>query len=454
MAVITKSIGVATGRDYSSISSWESAQQGNLVSLQEIHKGECYADSSYFDESVTISGSTTSSDYYMYLTVAEGNRHDGTKSGGGVVIDRQGGAYSYGVYAPDSYTFLEYLRVTGLNGGNSVVCIGIMDGGGEGHSGVVIKDCIVHDISTNCNTSTGFWGIVSTCNNAKIINCQVFNMSRTSAESSWTVGLGCTISTSKTINCSAFNITDTNGSAVGIHGGRGNGAVINCISLGASGGYSTDFNVTYPFSSDDCKKNISSDHTAPSTARCNTVLTTDVSGNTGYTVKDADGYFITKSVQEGDVFINITDKKTSVIASVDSETQLTLNDSDVAGNSKSYRVNADGKYFKTTANNYISTTYGSENLLLLDSSDAVDYGVGHGTDSNVPTDDIIDNTRPDSACDVGCYQNMASGTCPEQWIDEWNRYNILARSSESICIKVDSNTNGSNTFKIISGSDS
>lgn len=68
---VTKTIGTAGGRDYSTLQSWEDAAPANLVTSDQIWRGECYNDSA-FTAGVTISGSTSDATRYKELTAAAG----------------------------------------------------------------------------------------------------------------------------------------------------------------------------------------------------------------------------------------------------------------------------------------------------------------------------------------------------------------------------------------------
>lgn len=76
----------ASGGDYTSLTAWEAGEQGNLVTLDEIHTAVCYNDWSgsglVETAGVTIDGSTTDATRYLKITVAEGHRHDGTLGSG------------------------------------------------------------------------------------------------------------------------------------------------------------------------------------------------------------------------------------------------------------------------------------------------------------------------------------------------------------------------------------
>ena len=85
MATVTKSIGT-DGRDYSTISGWEADLDDTAIYASgDDAVGECYNDSE-FDESVTIDGGGTVGLNSVTLTVASGERHDGTAGTGARIV--------------------------------------------------------------------------------------------------------------------------------------------------------------------------------------------------------------------------------------------------------------------------------------------------------------------------------------------------------------------------------
>ncbi len=102
-ATNTYSIGTSA-RDYSTIQAWEDARDAGT----DIEKGECYNDST-FTAGVTIDGTTGDADSYMWLTVASGNRHNGT-AGTGVKVDMSGTGSV--IITGDDYTIVEGLEIT------------------------------------------------------------------------------------------------------------------------------------------------------------------------------------------------------------------------------------------------------------------------------------------------------------------------------------------------------
>lgn len=73
----------SSGGDYSLLSTWEAAKQGNLVTADQVQVAECYDDwASGLNDNVTVAGWTTDSTRYPKITVAAGHRHDGTPQSG------------------------------------------------------------------------------------------------------------------------------------------------------------------------------------------------------------------------------------------------------------------------------------------------------------------------------------------------------------------------------------
>lgn len=75
-----KSVGSGGGRDYSTLAGFEAACPSNLVSADEIWKGECYNDSEFLNDEFAPSGVTTDATRYIWLTTASGQ---GFKDNGG-----------------------------------------------------------------------------------------------------------------------------------------------------------------------------------------------------------------------------------------------------------------------------------------------------------------------------------------------------------------------------------
>lgn len=82
MGIVTKSIGSAGGRDYSTVQAWEDALPANLVTDGNSQVGECYADSEFVVNGtvLTIGGETTDASHTITLQCAAGQSFDANAS--------------------------------------------------------------------------------------------------------------------------------------------------------------------------------------------------------------------------------------------------------------------------------------------------------------------------------------------------------------------------------------
>lgn len=79
-AIIEKTIGTAT-RDFSTLQDWEDDQDGDLVALDEIHRGVPFNDSK-FTAKIRFQGSTMDATRYMHLRPLVAEAHDGNEATG------------------------------------------------------------------------------------------------------------------------------------------------------------------------------------------------------------------------------------------------------------------------------------------------------------------------------------------------------------------------------------
>lgn len=111
---ITKTVN-KTGEDYNTLTLWEDGEDGDLVTLDEIHTAACYDDDGALsDNSVNLSGWTVDSTRYPKITVPVGERHSGTlstgASGTGFRMNASGGNI-YGLNAAVNFCHLEYIQL-------------------------------------------------------------------------------------------------------------------------------------------------------------------------------------------------------------------------------------------------------------------------------------------------------------------------------------------------------
>lgn len=149
-ATNTYTIGTAS-RDYSTLQAWEDARDGDLVTAGNIEKGEVYNDS-VFTAGITIDGSTTDSSHYMWLTVAEADRHDGT-AGSGARIDAD--SLTAVIDNLDEYTKIEWLEIydSTFDSTQNKYAIRAKDGYGT-YAYLIIHD--IGDGSGGTDNSAGF----------------------------------------------------------------------------------------------------------------------------------------------------------------------------------------------------------------------------------------------------------------------------------------------------------
>lgn len=141
--IVTKTIGTS-GRDYSTITAWEADCPSDLVAVNQIWQGVCYNDSA-FNEQVTISGPNTNGSCYIWLTVASGHRHLGTKTGASI---NYGGAAKTGnlIACIAPYTVVQWLRITNCTNTTDDTVITAVRVAGA--SSCTIDKVYVHDITS------------------------------------------------------------------------------------------------------------------------------------------------------------------------------------------------------------------------------------------------------------------------------------------------------------------
>jgi hypothetical protein len=159
-----KSIGSGGGRDYSTIQAWEDACPANLVTADEVWRGECYNDSEFSSaSSITISGTTTDATRYLWLTTATGQsfRDHADKATNPLRYDQAKGV---GIKCTGTYTSAiaitqAYLRISGLqvtSSASSTYGAAISySGTGSDSNGLIVEDCILESFTFHGYQGTG-----------------------------------------------------------------------------------------------------------------------------------------------------------------------------------------------------------------------------------------------------------------------------------------------------------
>lgn len=243
---VVHSIGTS-GRDYSTIQAWEDACPANLVTADQIWRGECYNDSEFLvaGNVLTVSGTTTDSTRYKWLTAATGQSFQDSvgaqtnalryNQSNGVGI-RSSGAYSAAINGTENYFRLNRLQVSQSGGGNiggaiastsNTIfvdgCIAECSASGyysrtvnAGGSSVVTNTLAV----LRAGSGQGFYSEYS---NAIFTNCTAVCTSPTSSGTAFASGGGG--SSFNLINCAAFGFSTVKSSS---------GTSTNCYTDNAS----------------------------------------------------------------------------------------------------------------------------------------------------------------------------------------------------------------------------
>lgn len=307
MPTITKSIGT-TGRDYSTITAWEADLDNvGIYASGDAAVGECYNDS-VFDETVTINGGGTVGLTTVTLTVASGQRHDGT-AGTGARIIRTAAAtpitVDRGDTNPTTVSWLEITRSV-AGGGATSTASGVISVD-RGSPAVTCRNLIVHNLAAGRSPhgiSDGVAGL-----DVVVLNCIVYRISATGAEARSDIVAGIHARQATLYNNTIHDISSNQTGSPPVHGIR-----------------------------------ITNNNSSSLIKNC--VATTIATAGTG----TAAGFSLQAS--------NVADHNASEDATASGTGSLTS---------------------ITVANQYVSTTVGSEDLHLKSGADLIDAGTDLGT---------------------------------------------------------------------------
>jgi hypothetical protein len=180
-----------TGEDYNTLTLWEDAKDGDLVTATTIQKADCYDDDGVLADNLNIDGSTTSVDYYMLVNGAD--KHVGTlsdgASGNGFLLNGNG-LYAHGINISDDFTRISWIQLskTTSDGRDGIHVEGL----GNGWTNpATISNCIIYFGTTNRSAVYGYnsgGSIFENCiifgdssgelihnqNGMKFYNCSIF----------------------------------------------------------------------------------------------------------------------------------------------------------------------------------------------------------------------------------------------------------------------------------------
>ena len=164
MANVAKTIGTAVGRDYSTISAWESdLSDTSIYASQDTAEGDCYDDSE-FSENVSINGVFDLSK--ITLTADPSTRHDGTIGSGATI--KPSGPTSYAINVNESNTVISWLDINGNDNGAYGVKFN------TGLSDVYLQNCLVHNFGSTSDVSTDVY-VIRNLSAANFTNNFIFN---------------------------------------------------------------------------------------------------------------------------------------------------------------------------------------------------------------------------------------------------------------------------------------
>jgi hypothetical protein len=262
---ITKSIGTAT-RDYSTITAHEAdLDNGAVYSSGDDAVGECY-DDSVFDESVTINGGGTVGLASVTLTVAEGERHDGTAGTGARIVRSAATTTVLAVQVPATVDGLE------LDAGDKDTTQIVFGSGTGTHT---LRRLLVHGIAANKTFIVGF----RQDKPCDILNCICYGLVNSHTGTGAAYGISSdNAGTAKLLNVTVHGVTSDNGSgeAVAVRTDNGFTSVTKNVAATATGGTSSgslvDFNTA---ANNQRSHNASSDTTASGTGSLTEIVTAD-----------------------------------------------------------------------------------------------------------------------------------------------------------------------------------
>jgi hypothetical protein len=129
--------------------------------------GVAYKDSQ-FAENLTINGNTVDSTRFMHLTVAEGQRHNGT-GGTGVALNGQA-ANRMGIEIFNNYTRVEWFDLFNHRGATGYPTIRV-----NGATNVLIQNAIVRDFFDASSNTEGIAMLQGATNGVTVRNCIIYN---------------------------------------------------------------------------------------------------------------------------------------------------------------------------------------------------------------------------------------------------------------------------------------
>ena len=275
MATITKSIGTSS-RDYSTITLWEAdLDDTGIYTSGDDAVGECYNDTA-FDETFNINGGGGVGLNSVKLSVASGERHDGTEGSGARIVRTDTNCLT--ISTPSGFNqkyTVEWLEIDG-NGNIGPLILG----NSQQYTNVgILTNLIVHGIA-NGNSYLGL--LYSDGRSLTIRNCVFYDVERNAGGGITGIVIDGDRTEGEISNCVVYNIynPNTTGISTGIQiyvnsGDTVNATVKNNISMSITtggSGSSNSYSVSFDKSVSAWDYNMSDDDTADDPGGSNNLI--------------------------------------------------------------------------------------------------------------------------------------------------------------------------------------
>jgi len=246
-------------RAYSTLALWESAEQKDLVSADEIHYALMYLDTvlgveQEFTGQVTVTGWTTDANRYVHIKAATAAmEHKGVKDAG-VRINRGGSTGSVitiqdTVAAITGITIKSWAETTDYSTSYAILQISL-----GGSKGVTVNKCMLYGATASGGTSRCVGAIRDSLGGGMyIFNTLIFDITSSSNCKAVIISYTSTIR-----NCSIHDVITTSGTAYGLYISEGSCSAINVIITDCGVNFGKGASGTIATSSE---RNISSDTT-------------------------------------------------------------------------------------------------------------------------------------------------------------------------------------------------
>ncbi len=226
-------------RAYHTIQSWENARDGDLVGEDRIEVGVCYNDGPFRSRNrlalATIDGSRTDTEHFMWLTVAETDRHNGI-AGNGVILDGQNKT-KYGILIRDDCSRVDWLEMKRFRFMNGSAAVEVKKA-----RNVMLGQLLIHEFYSRWFSVVGIKG--SDRSHFAARNCIIYDGGAAAIRTNKRRG------TATIANCTIYGMRGR-----GIYEDQGTYTVVNTVSMG---NHREDFRIRRGF----FDHNVSSDGTA------------------------------------------------------------------------------------------------------------------------------------------------------------------------------------------------